>query len=53
MKHPQQTKPPAAKTAPLTAVAMEDDKDTQGGSPLLSPTAKPMSYAKVNDKDNN
>jgi hypothetical protein len=24
--HPQQTKPPAATAAPLTAIAMEDDK---------------------------
>jgi hypothetical protein len=36
--HSQQTKPPAATTAPLTAVAMEDDKDKQEGSPPLSPT---------------
>jgi hypothetical protein len=36
--HPQQTKPPAATAAPLTAVALEDDKDKQGVSLPLSPT---------------
>jgi hypothetical protein len=36
--HLQQTKPPAATAVPLTAVAMEDDKDKQGCSPHLSPT---------------
>jgi hypothetical protein len=35
--HPQQTKLPAATTVPMTAIAMEDDKDKQGGSLPLSP----------------
>ncbi len=38
MMHPQQVKPSAATAVPKTAVVMEDDKDKQGGSLLLSPT---------------
>jgi hypothetical protein len=35
--HLQQTEPPAATALPLAAIAMEDNKDKQGGSPPLSP----------------